>query len=124
MLDTNGYSELVIHPAPINIFTIFILPFIIKKSLMKQAAENFGKFMYWIENIAYIFAFIVSELLFFPIIYSKITMNIFFATKCSRLIPILSFWLFLGPFSLIYSLGKDIFFYVKILCNFRDDEDK
>jgi hypothetical protein len=31
MLDTHGYSELVIHPPPINIFTLFILPCIVRR---------------------------------------------------------------------------------------------
>jgi Ion transport protein len=58
MLDTNGYAELVIHPPPINIFSIFIIPCIVRRSLMKKAAECFSKFMFWIENIFYLFAFI------------------------------------------------------------------
>ena len=35
MLDKNGYSELVVHPPPINVFSFFILPCVIKPSLMK-----------------------------------------------------------------------------------------
>ena len=30
MLDPNGYSELVIHPPPINVFSFFILPCVVK----------------------------------------------------------------------------------------------
>jgi hypothetical protein len=35
MLDPNGYSELVIHPPPINLFSLFILPSVVKPTLMK-----------------------------------------------------------------------------------------
>ena len=54
MLDPNGYSELVIHPPPINIFTMFIMPFILKKSLMKKASDCFSKFIFWVENVVYL----------------------------------------------------------------------
>src|SRR3712207_1151806 len=32
MLDKWNYYELVVHPPPINVFTLFLLPFIIRKS--------------------------------------------------------------------------------------------
>jgi len=76
MLDKNGYSELVIHPPPINIFTLLIIPCIIKPSLMKQAADAFSKFMFWVENIMYIFGFIFSEVILFPWIYLKVGINV------------------------------------------------
>ena len=38
MLDNWGYSELIIHPAPLNVFTLGLLPFVIRKSLMKKAS--------------------------------------------------------------------------------------
>jgi len=39
MLDTDGYAELVIHPPPINFFTIFIIPFIFSRLTMRKVAE-------------------------------------------------------------------------------------
>ena len=39
MLDTDGYAELVIHPPPVNFFTIFITPFIFSRLTMRKVAE-------------------------------------------------------------------------------------
>lgn len=71
MLDPNGYSELIIHPPPLNVFTIVILPCIIKKSLMKRASDVFSKFIFWMENFFYIIAFLIYELLLCPLIFAK-----------------------------------------------------
>lgn len=118
MLDPNGYSEIVIHPPPINVFTLFILPCIIRKSLMKKAAECFSKFMFWVENSAYILAFLIYELFLCPIVYFKIFLGLFFMAGLLKFIPFSLFWLFAGPFILIAFVAKDLFFYIKILCDY------
>ena len=38
-------------------------------------------------------------------------------------LPMFFFWLFVGPFVLLYSVAKDLFFYIKILCDYQDEED-
>jgi hypothetical protein len=76
MLDPNGYSEIIIHPPPLNVFTLPIIPCIIKKSLMKKASEVFSKFIFWVENVFYIIGFLGYELLLCPYIYFKILLNI------------------------------------------------
>ena len=124
MLDQNGYSELVIHPPPINVFSFFILPCVVKPSLMKQAADGFSKFMFWFENTIYIMGFIVFEVLLFPLIYIKVGVNVVYLSSWFRLLPLILFWILVGPFVLIYSLSKDLFFYIKILCDYQDDEDQ
>lgn len=102
MLDTNGYAELVIHPPPINIFTLAILPCVVRKELMKKAAECFSKFMFWFENVAYLFVFMAYEVMLFPVIYFKVALTIIFLTNWLRLIPMLLFWLVTGPFVLVF----------------------
>jgi len=39
-------------------------------------------------------------------------------------LPLVSFWILVGPFSLLYYLSKDLFFYIKILCDYQDEEDQ
>lgn len=124
MLDPNGYSELVIHPPPINVFVLFILPCIIRKSLMKKAAECFSKFIFWMENVVYIFSFLMYELVLCPVIYFKVFVNILVLSGILKIVPLLFFWLFVGPFVLLYAICKDLFFYVKILCDYQDEEDQ
>lgn len=124
MLDPNGYAELVIHPPPINFFTAFILPFIVRKSLMKKAAECFSKFMFWIENVFYLLYFMLQEMLLFPLIFVKVAATVVILSVWYRMIPLLCFWLAAGPFIMTYQLGKDTFFYIKILCDYMDEEDQ
>jgi hypothetical protein len=124
MLDPNGYSELVIHPPPINVFVIFILPCIFRKSWMKKGAECFSKFIFWLENVAYIFSFLIYELMLCPVIYLKIFLNIIILAGWLKVIPLLFFWMFVGPFVLLFAICKDLFFYIKILCDYQDEEDQ
>lgn len=118
MLDPNGYSELIIHPPPLNVFTLFIVPFIIKKSLMKKAADTFSKLIFWTENFFYIISFLVYELVLCPLIYFKIMGNIFKLSGCRYFFSNFLFWLFCGFFVLLYYVAKDLFFYFKILCDY------
>lgn len=73
MNDPNGYSELVIHPPPINIFTLTMIPAVFVPSIMKILSVGFSKFIFWVENIAYIAFFIIYELLLSPLIYFKVS---------------------------------------------------
>lgn len=123
MLDPHGYSEIIIHPPPLNVFTMFILPCIIKKSLMKRAAEVFSKFIFWVENFLYIIAFIVYEIFLCPLIYFKIMGNIFKLSGCRHFFGNFFFWFFCGFFVLLFYVAKDLFFYIKILCDYQDEED-
>lgn len=85
---------------------------------MKQAAEAFSKLMFWFENLFYIFAFILNEVLLFPLIYLKVAITVVYLASWLRLIPLLLFWVAVGPFVLFFSLSKDLFFYIKILCDY------
>jgi len=123
-LDTHGYSELVLHPAPMNVFTIFIIPCIISKSLMKKAANVFSKFTYWVENIFYIGGFFLYEMILWPIIYIKMTFLIFSLSSCLKSILFFIGWLVGGFFFLFYATCMDIFYLIKILCDYQDEEDE
>ena len=118
MMDQNGYAELVIHPPPINIFSIFILPCVIKPEWMKKGADCFSRLMFWMENTIYIFYFILSEVVLFPLIYFKVIVTVGYLADWKRLIPLIVFWVVFGPFVLVYNLAKDLFFYLKILCDY------
>lgn len=123
MLDPWGYSEIILHPPPLNIFTIPILPCVIKKSLMKKAADTFSKFIFWVENSLYLVAFLSYELLLCPYIYIKIFINIFRLSTFKWFWINFFFWLFAGIFMLLFAVAKDTFYFIKILCDYRDEED-
>jgi hypothetical protein len=59
-----------------------------------------------------------------PVIYCKVALTVVFLSTKLGMIPMLAFWLFIGPFIMMYQLGKDVFFYVKILCDYMDEEDQ
>ena len=40
MQDEWGYSELVVHPPPLNFLTIFIFPFALRKQWMKYLKKE------------------------------------------------------------------------------------
>jgi hypothetical protein len=123
MLDNNGYSEIILHPAPLNVFTIFILPCVIKKSLMKKAADAFSKFIYWTENMFFIFGFFCYEVFTWPLIYFKVMATVFRLSTCKKVIPNFLIWIFGGFFFLLFATGQDLFYLIKILCDYQDEEE-
>ena len=118
ILDKHGYSELILHPPPINVFTLFIWPCVIKGSAMMKAADCFGKFIFWVENTFYIWWQLAYELILCPYIYMKVFINIGYLSTCSKLVPLILFWFACGPFILLFSVFKDLFYYIKILCDY------
>lgn len=76
LLEQNGYYEIVIHPPPMNLFTFFIYPFMVKSSIMKSAGSVYSKFNYWFENLFYILAYVLGELFMVPLVYFKVIFNI------------------------------------------------
>lgn len=123
-LDSHGYSELILHPPPLNVFSIFLIPMVIRKSLMKRAADVFAKFSYWLENIFYIGGFFLYEMILWPIIYFKMTFLIFSLSSCLKVLPYFLMWLVCGFFFLFYATCMDIFYMIKILCDYQDEEDQ
>ena len=124
ILDKNGYSELILHPPPINLFSLILWPFVIKASVMKKASDCFSKFIFWIENVAYIWCFLIYELFLCPYIYLKTLVIVAYLSTWLSLIPMFIFWIALGPFILMFALCKDFFFYIKILCDYQEEEDQ
>ena len=60
-LDQWGYSELVVHPPPLNFLTMFLVPFAIKKTFMKKASKKFAVMVFWTENLLYLISFLMYE---------------------------------------------------------------
>ena len=123
LTDPWGYSEIVIHPPPLNFLTIFLLPFMIKGVFMKSAAKVFAKFIFWFENFFYIIYFIFYEFLMWPLIIFKVLANIWRLSSFLAVFPMTLFWLLISPFYLTYAVFKDLFYLIKILCDYQEDED-
>jgi hypothetical protein len=49
--DEWGYSELVIHPPPINFFLIVLVPSMFAQDAMKRSALMYSQINFWLENL-------------------------------------------------------------------------
>ena len=102
-----------------NFFTFFLLPFMLKPSLMRSASDLYSKANYWFENFFYLFAFMFYELFLIPFVYLKVIYNIIKVSMLKQLFFLLAFWLFVGPIYLIFAAFKDAFYFIKILIDIR-----
>jgi hypothetical protein len=90
---------------------------------MKKAADVFSKMIFWAENFFYIIFFLLYEFILCPYIFFKVMINIFILSKFLWLPIMFFFWLLLGPFLLLLAICKDMFYFIKILCDYQDEED-
>lgn len=122
MRDENGYAEFVIHPPPLNYFSLFIAWCVIKRTWMKTAAEIFSKVIFWFENLLYIILFFGYEVVLIPFIFFRVIFNVFKLAGFFRFLYIFFIWLVFGFLTLVYYALKDTFYYIRILCDYRDEE--
>ena len=67
--DLNGYSELIIHAPPINVFLLTLLPFAQNREKMLKYSKLFSKINFWFENIFLMGSQLMSELYLAPVVY-------------------------------------------------------
>mmetsp|Transcript_37727 Transcript_37727/g.57765 ORF Transcript_37727/g.57765 Transcript_37727/m.57765 type:complete len:232 (+) Transcript_37727:2680-3375(+) len=120
--DQWGYTQLIVHAPPINILLISLLTSIFKQDAMLRAANLYSLANFWVENLFFIFYQLLYELMLVPIIYLRMFYNVvkLGGYRSSHLIL---FWVFCGPFFLLYGASIDIYYYVKILCDYKLDDD-
>ena len=122
MMDQYYFKELVIHPPPMNFFSMFLIPFAVSKNAMIKMGKYFSKIMFWLENIPYIGCFLIYEVALAPIIFMKILFNILIQASCKMLPLMTLFWLVLGlPMVILFGVGFDTFNYLRVLCTTKDD---
>jgi hypothetical protein len=84
-----SFGELVVHPAPLNVFTSLMIPFVpfnVKskrsdKYLMETISLAFSKGVFWVENIPFVVLFITMEIAIFPLVMLKSFCNFVMFTK-------------------------------------------
>ena len=82
-----------------------------------------SKLIFWVENIYYITVMLLRELLLVPFIFLRIMVNILRAAKLFSAIGNIFVWVIIGPFFLLYCVLNDMYFFSKILCDYREDDD-
>ena len=70
------YGQLVLHPPPINVFCIFLLPFTVSKDRMEKFSEYFSYAIFWVENTMLIVGFIAFEMCLVPLVFIMSYVNI------------------------------------------------
>ncbi len=118
-----GYNYLVILPPPLNIFSLFLLPSIFRKGLMKRSAEMFSKFIFWFENMFFLVAMFVYLSLHVPLLYLRMIFNIIRYWDILNILWLLAFWIIIGPLFLTFAVFKDLFQYMKVMCDYKDEDD-
>mmetsp|Transcript_39063 Transcript_39063/g.37383 ORF Transcript_39063/g.37383 Transcript_39063/m.37383 type:complete len:195 (-) Transcript_39063:478-1062(-) len=121
MLNEDGYDELILYQAPLNLLTLFLYPFMFKKKWMRKAAKFFSKFMFWIENIAFILLMVLYELALVPFVYLKLGFNILTFGHLPSSFKYFPVWLVAIPFLLLAAAVHDLYQFFRILLNYQED---
>ena len=116
-----GYSELVTTPAPLNIFMVVIIPWVFNRPSFKKAADIVGKIFFWLENIAYVLCLILYCYCLIPIIFVKFIINIYKNLPFHKFMFYLIIWIMFGLIYLLILTFVDLFNFIKILSDYRDD---
>lgn len=122
-----AYGELVMHPPPLSFGVGLLLPFIMSRDVMTRFSKYMSYFFYWLENIVYMLAFFIFELLISPFVYVKIWLNLsnlFYihnfesngSGKCQSFLYLV-LWSIAGFFIMLWILIKDMSNFYIILAN-------
>jgi len=115
--DEKSYGEIVLHPPPLSYMSTLMIPFVFSSFLMQYITKGFSYMMHWLENLIFIFGFLLFEFLLFPIAYLKIWVNIILnslgvlMTLCNCLS-----WALLGIPVSLFLVIRDACYLMKILC--------
>jgi hypothetical protein len=90
--------------------------------MMAKTAPIFSKTLFWIENILFYFTYmVIYHLVLVIIVYLKLTINVARAASPKTKLPSVLVWIVIGPFYLIGCVFKDLYYYSKILCEYREE---
>lgn len=114
-MSKKGYDQFVVHPAPLNLLTVLILPFVIT-DYSKKAGKMFSRMMFWIENIVMSIFFALILTLLAPIIFFRMLYHLFRAMQWCKFILIALWWSVFGIIILPFYISKDVMYFYKINC--------
>ena len=91
---------------------------------MKRFGDFYAKIWFWIENLVYIIGFLLYEIMLIPLIYVKVFYNLLIATSFFNFLLIGPFWVLVGPTILFFYSMKDTFYFIRILCDYGDEDQQ
>lgn len=124
MLNHHGYDELVNTPAPLNVFTMLMIPFSMSKTMTTHMAFFYTRLVYWTENIFYMLVFFFYELFLVPIIFIRVSFNALRLAGIFSMLPLLLVWFLISPIVLVMGVCKDNINFIKILCYNHQEDSK
>ena len=122
-LDKKGLEELVVYPAPLNIFSVVLIPFYFRNGGEKYA-EVYSHVMYWFENLIMLCLFLAYLMVIIPIIFLKMLLHLLQGQKWYMVPIVMLSWLVIGGLMLPLYGFKDAFLFAKICCDYGRSEDK
>lgn len=122
--DQHGYQELVIHPAPLNVFALILLPFTVSRAAMKRMASLYAILYFWAENMLFLALFLAYEVMLIPYIIVKVFVTIMRLSSACNMIPLMIMWIVMAPIILLVNLMIDLANFIRILCDYSSNEDK
>ena len=90
---------------------------------MLRGSEVLNKVIFWLENLYYILELFLYELALVPLIYLRTISNIAKVAEAKNAIWLILLWMPFGPLFLGYGVLKDMYFFFKILCDYKEDDD-
>ena len=116
--EEENFGELVVHAPPLNILCLVMVPFSIipASNVMSKVSHMYSLFIFWMENIIFVFAFFLFELMLVPLLYLVCMFNIIYSTNgmFTTVYNIIK-WLLLGFLYLAFILMKDVWYLLRIL---------
>jgi hypothetical protein len=115
--DEKSYGEIVLHPPPLSYMSAIMIPFVFSSWIMVYITKGFSYIMHWIENLCFLFGFLMFELMLVPIAYIKVWINIILnSLGVLKTIGNCFMWLLFGIPMMIFLLFRDIAYLIMILC--------
>ena len=105
--DNPSYGELVVHPPPVCLLCLILLPYAGAPIPLRQVSKCFSKLISRMENVLILIILIPFELGILAILYFKIIFYTVILTTHHRTLTLL-IWIFCGPFLLFFYIVIDI----------------
>lgn len=113
----------MVHPPPINYISATLLLAVFEKGFMLRMSQTINKIIFWLENIYYILVMLFREMVLGPFVFARTVFNILKAASIINAARLILIWIFTGPPFLVYCCLNDMYFFLKILCDYREDDD-
>ena len=99
-----------------------MIPCIFSDSTMKTGSWYFSVGMFWIENIVlYIPYQLAAEIYYLFVNYFRTLIAILQLSWAKDLPKFLAFWVFCGPFFLLVGLVTDMYNFILVLSDYKDN---